>query len=279
MDRKEYIRSFIFLAIAFVVLICGILVSRRNNQAELSESSNQINDSVESEDAAQPEEETVLPVAQTGEPQYIDLFSGIHLFADGIYPDISNIHMTGDADDALVQRLSYDVTNVSDFTVTGAEVTVEVDTEPIADYLHDRNYLPYSTKNVFAIEPKKCDCYLIQKDQLTDEIYNELAALAAEAVTGSADEKPICASMILPIEYCIFTPQSKSYAGLYGVYFFFQTEDAFSAAFVCPVFDGDGKLKSQEITLSESYSEYLDAYEATVKQRIRNNSELRAFLL
>lgn len=279
MDRKEYVRAFAFLAIAFVVLVCGILVSRRNNQTEQLQSPDQISESSESEGAAQTKEENVLPVAQTGEPQNIDLFSGIRMFADGIYPDISNIHMTGDADNPFVQRLSYDVTNVSDFTVNGAEVTVEVDTEPIADYLQERNYIPYSTKNVFAIEPLKCDSYLIQKEQLTDEIRQELAALAAEAVTGSADKKPISASMILPIEYCIFTPQTKSYAGLYGIYFFFQTESSFSAAFVCPVIDADGKLKSQEITLSEAYPEYLDAYEATVKQRIRSNSELRAILL
>ena len=155
MDRKEYVRAFAFLAIAFVVLVCGILVSRRNNQTEQLQSPDQISESSESEDAAQTKEENVLPVAQTGEPQNIDLFSGIRMFADGIYPDISNIHMTGDADNPFVQRLSYDVTNVSDFTVNGAEVTVEVDTEPIADYLQERNYIPYSTKNVFAIEPLK----------------------------------------------------------------------------------------------------------------------------
>lgn len=278
MNHQEWIRTAVYSAIAAVVLVSGIIVSTRKKESTEEQATENVL-SVAQTDEAEQTDSDVLPVAQSDEPQNIDLFSSIHLYASGIYPDIANIHMTGDSEDTFVEMLEYDVTNVSDFTIDGAEIAIEVNTESIADYLEARNYTPYSTTNIFAIEPQKMDCYLIREEQLTDELYQELAALAAEAVTESADTPPLTSALILPTTDCIFTPEYHSYAGLYGIDFFFQVDNGFMSAFVCPVIDADGKLKSQEITLSDKYDEYIVAYEENVKQRVLSNKNLYSILV
>lgn len=147
-----------------------------------------------------------------------------------------------------------DVTNVSDFTVHGAEIAVEVNPDSISDYLTARNYTPYSLTNTYTINPKKMDSYLVAREQLSDELLNELIDIAAGAVTGSSESIPLCSALILPHTSTVFTPPDNSYAGLYGIYSFFQVEHNVRAAFVCPVIAADGSLKSHELILSEPYA-------------------------
>lgn len=272
-SHQEWLRTAAFGLIAAIVLGCGIFVSIRKTEAVPQE-----------EDAALTTETAVTTVAQEteqipSESQYIDLFSSIHMYADGIYPDIRDICMTGNQDDTMVIMIAYDVTNVSDFTVHGAEIAVEVNPDSISDYLTARNYTPYSLTNTYTINPKKMDSYLVAREQLSDELLNELIDIAAGAVTGSSESIPLCSALILPHTSTVFTPPDNSYAGLYGIYSFFQVEHNVRAAFVCPVIAADGSLKSHELTLSEPYEEYLDAYNDLVLSRLQSNPTLMLELI
>lgn len=276
-NNREWIRTAVFAAIAAVVLLCGIYVSSRKKEESPESVSEDVLPVAQTDESEQTTD--VLPVAQTDEPQYLDLFSSIHMYAMGIYPDIQDIQMTGDENDTFVKMLSYEVTNVSDFTVHGAEIAVEVDPNSISEYLEERNYTPYSLTNTFTINPKKMDSYLIDRTQLSDDVKNEIIGIAAGAVTGSSENSPLCSALILPSASTKFTPPENSYAGLYGIYSFFQMDGGVRAAFVCPVIAADGTLKSHEITLSDTYDEYIAAYKDLVVSRLESNETLMVELV
>ena len=284
-DRKyETIKLIIYVAIAAVVLGAGIWVStsRKEKNASVLGDSSDIGSEMSSDAAS------TIPVTDDAgnpvtsettytEPKYLDLFDSIHLDIEGIYPDISSLYVTTAEDDVLPNYVKYDVTSTSDFTPSGAEIVVEVDTSTIEEYLTARNYVPYSTKTIYTINPKKMSSYLVQKDQWTDTVKNDAVTRAAQALVGDPNAQPSEIYVMLPTQSAIFTAEN-TYAGLYGAYIFFSDGNAVKGAFVSPTLTADGTVEDAALTLCPTFASAAEAYAGTVNERMRVDSALVYFM-
>lgn len=271
--QREWMQLSIYIVIAAVVLAAGVFVSSKKNK----------NESVlESTETAPSTTETTTTTINTAvqleQAQYVDLFSSIQMYAEGVYPDITDIHLSGKENDALIEKVEYSISNLSDPTPQGAEIMLKADTAAISDFLIANNYIPMSNTSTFILNPLKMESYLVQQRQLTAESQAYLIEQAAAAVTGSADSVPVQSFLILPVSDTVFDAVG-SYAGVYGIYSFFQTEKGIRGAFLSPVIKADGTIKSHDITLTDYYADSAIAYTETIAARLESNAKLMSVLL
>lgn len=271
---NDSIKMIVGCVIAAVVLIGGIVTSSRRDPHE---------ETITAEDADYDETEpieTTTPEAKAefDEIVHIDLFSNISVYAAGIYPDIENIAITADPEDSVARKVTYSFSSVEDFTPTGAEAIIEVDTTEIDEYLTIRNFIPTSRTMTYEIDPLTMVSYLVQQRQFNSEVRKSCIKAAAEAVTGSEDAAPMQLTLLLPQKETVFDPVEKSYAGLYGLECFFAYDGGVRCGFACPSINPDGSVYMIDTAVSETYKDTSSAYAALVDSRLETESLLAIML-
>lgn len=271
--QREWLQLSIYIVIAAVVLAAGVFVStKKKENTPVTEPTETAPSTTETTTT------TTNTAVQLEQAQYVDLFSSIQMYVEGVYPDITDIHISGKENDALIENVEYSISNLSDPTPQGAEIMLEADTAAISDFLIANNYIPMSNTGTFILNPLKMESYLVQQRQLTAASQAYLIEQAAAAVTGSADSVPVQSFLILPASDTVFDAVG-SYAGMYGMYSFFQTEKGIRGAFLSPVIKADGTIKSHDITLTEYYADSAIAYTETIAARLESNAKLMSVLL
>lgn len=273
MQQSETVKLVIACVIAAIVLGCGVFVSSRRKDESVTafqeENFTVINESSTDNEAIEP--------VQTAEAQtvHIDLFSGIRVASVGIYPNIEDMAIGGDPEDAVSQRVAFYFSSVGDFTPTGADVQVHADVSSIEDFLESNHYEQVSLTSLYRLDPMTMRSYLMRQKQFTQEVQDSCFSAAAEAI-GSPDEQPEAARLILPAFNMTFDPDNQDYAGKYGVCCFFSSGGKIKAVFVSPVIN-NGKVESVKTADYGSFKDVSAAAEAIMQQR--SEDEITVVLL
>ncbi len=272
MQQNETAKLVIACIIAAIVLGCGLFVSSREKNelgtAVQEETVPVINESTTDIEAIEP--------VQTAEAQtvHIDLFSGIRVASVGIYPNIEDMAIGCNPEDAVSQRVAYSFSSVGDFTPTGADVQIQADVSSINDFLADNHYEPVSLTSSYRLDPMTTRSYLMRQKQFTMAVQESCFSAAAEAI-GSPGDQPEAARLILPAFNSTFDPDNQDYSEKYGVCCFFSSGEKIRAVFVSPVIS-DGKAESVSTADLGSFKDISTAAEALKKQ---NDTEITVVLL
>ncbi|MBR3043979.1 MAG: hypothetical protein IKQ91_01690 [Oscillospiraceae bacterium] len=273
MQQNETVKLVIACVIAAIVLGCGLFVSSR----EPNEPNNAIpEDAISVTDESSADTQTIEPV-QTAVAQtvHIDLFSGIRVASVGIYPNIEDMAIGCNPEDAVSRRVTYSFSSVGDFTPTGADVQIRADVSSIEDFLAENHYEPVSLTGSYRLDPMTTRSYLMRQKQFTKAVQDSCFAAAAETI-GSPDALPESARLILPAFNMTFDPDNQDYAGKYGVCCFFSSGGKIKAVFVSPVIK-DGKAESVSTADLGSFKDVSAAAAALMQQR--SDDEISVVLL
>lgn len=268
MQQNETVKIVIACIIAPIVLGCGIFVSSR----KANETTNDYPAESSADEVQQSDNESSSEPVLTAAPEtvHIDLFSGITVGVVGIFPDIENMAIGGDPQDAVASRITYSFSSVGNFTPLGADVQITADTSSISDFLESRNYIPASLTSEYHLDPLTMRSYLVQQQQFSEEVRADCFRAAAEKVTGDPNTNPDAAELYLPAFNQQFDPLNQSYAGMYGVYCFFSSGEKVKAAFVCPVVKNK-KTESVEVSALGEFEDIGAAITDLIESR--NSSE------
>ena len=273
MQQNETVKLVIACVIAAIVLGCGLFVSSR----EPNEPNNAIpEDAISVTDESSADTQTIEPV-QTAVAQtvHIDLFSGIRVASVGIYPNIEDMAIGCNPEDAVSRRVTYSFSSVGDFTPTGADVQIRADVSSIEDFLAENHYEPVSLTGSYRLDPMTTRSYLMRQKQFTKAVQDSCFAAAVETI-GSPDALPESARLILPAFNMTFDPDNQDYAGKYGVCCFFSSGGKIKAVFVSPVIK-DGKAESVSTADLGSFKDVSAAAAALMQQR--SDDEISVVLL
>ena len=293
MQQNETVKLVIACVIAAIVLGCGLFVSSR----EPNEPNNAIpEDAISVTDESSADTQTIEPV-QTAVAQtvHIDLFSGIRVASVGIYPNIEDMAIGCNPEDAVSRRVTYSFSSVGDFTPTGADVQIRADVSSIEDFLAENPAIMAEIEekikankaaveeaskkaqktSSYRLDPMTTRSYLMRQKQFTKAVQDSCFAAAAETI-GSPDALPESARLILPAFNMTFDPDNQDYAGKYGVCCFFSSGGKIKAVFVSPVIK-DGKAESVSTADLGSFKDVSAAAAALMQQR--SDDEISVVLL
>lgn len=239
MEKKKI--KYIAIVALFIAVYIGIQFALANREQRKKEAL--------TADAMSTSEEI-----STDEPQYIDMFEGVVLNADGIYPDITFTMSKANSPFStflpFAQRITYQ-------GIDKTEITVNANVDAVSAFLEEHNFIPMGDEKTFVYAKEKGDTYLVSGDLLTASLKEQLVINMKTMLEGRINQynlqngdAPLNGSIGIVSKYIFIPAKDTDYmnskstgSDFYSFLVVFQNADG--QAFVLsshPVISADGTL-------------------------------------